>query len=185
MKQPQMRENEAYVAVMTGELEVDIEGRVWRTARRRWNRWMNASESLPVTRRRAENQTTRGYLQVRVMLDGKRVHALAHRLVYRHFFGPIPPGMTINHKSGIKSDNRPENLELATPSENTLHSLRVLKHGRIDQRGTANAMVKLTAAQVAEIRTRRTAGEKLASIAADFGVTYQTVSKIARGDRWA
>lgn len=180
-----MRENEAYPAVVSGELEIDNEGRIWRTARRRWNRWQQASESLPVVRRRTENQTTGGYLQVRVMVDGKRVHALAHRLVYRHFNGPIPPGMMINHRNGDKGDNRPENLELATPSENTVHSRQVLKRGRLDQGGQRNAMAKLTPEQVAEIRTRRAAGEKLTSIAVDYGVQMQTVSKIARGDRWA
>ncbi|MGX2041495.1 DUF5131 family protein [Methylocaldum sp. MU1018] len=33
--------------------------------------------------------------------------------------------MTINHKNGIKTDNRPENLELATCSEQHIHALRV------------------------------------------------------------
>ncbi len=60
------------------------------------------------------------------MLDGKRHHALAHRLVYRHFKGPIPAGLTVNHLNGMRGDNRPENLELATASEQKLHAIRVL-----------------------------------------------------------
>lgn len=118
------------------------------------------------------------------MWDGVRFHALAHRLVYRHFIGPIPDGLTINHLNGHKDDNRPENLEPATPSEQVIHALRVLEVGR-DQRGEKNAMAKLTADQVSLIRQRRQNGERLASIAEDFGVSYQAISKVARGDRWA
>ena len=110
---------------------------------------------------------------------------MAHRLVWRHFNGPIPEGLTINHKDGRKQNNRPVNLELATPSEQQIHALRVLKVGRVDQRGERNAMAKLTASQASEIRSRRAAGERLKSIAADFRISDRTVSKIARGSRWA
>ena len=82
--------------------------------------------TIPCTPRRAENPTGSGYLQVRVMIGYSRAHALAHRLVWRHFNGPIPAGQTINHKNGNRSDNRPENLELATTSEQALHKIRVL-----------------------------------------------------------
>tara|TARA_Y100000310_G_scaffold292597_1_gene321484 strand:+ start:1118 stop:1477 length:360 start_codon:yes stop_codon:yes gene_type:complete len=117
------------------------------------------------------------------MTNLTRVNALAHRLVYKHFFGPIPPDLTVNHKNGVKDDNRPENLELATHREQQMHSRHVLKHGRLDQNGEKNPMAKLTDAQVAEIRSRRGAGEQLTSIASDFGIAFQTVSKIARGQR--
>ena len=41
------------------------------------------------------------------------------RLVYSAFHGPIPPGMQVNHINEDKTDNRLENLNLMTPSENT------------------------------------------------------------------
>ncbi|HEY8684216.1 MAG TPA: HNH endonuclease [Chloroflexota bacterium] len=119
------------------------------------------------------------------MLNGRRHNGLAHRLVWRHFNGPIPDGLTINHRNGVKNDNRPENLEIVTPSENAKHAVRVLKVGRTaHQNGEANHAAKLTAQQVQEIRMMRASGERLLSIAAAFGVTFQAISKIARGDRW-
>lgn len=158
-------EEQVYHAVLSGMLWIDDQGGVWRG------------------NRRAEH-AARGYLQVRVMVNRVRHHASAHRLVWRHLNGPIPDGMTVNHKNGIKTDNRPENLDLATPSEQQRHALHVLKVGRTDQRGNRNAMAKLTPEAVESIRARRAKGERLRSIAKDFGVTDRTISKIALGQRW-
>lgn len=48
-----------------------------------------------------------------------------NRLVWLAFNGPIPEGITINHKNGNKIDNRLDNLELATYSEQTLHAFKL------------------------------------------------------------
>jgi len=174
-------ENLVYHAVESGELEIDSEGRIWRVACRRWNRWTKQTETLPCTRRRAENNLG-GYLQVRVMIDNKRSHALAHRLIWLHFHGEIPPTLTINHKNGNKQDNRPENLELATYSQQARHRNDVLGKGR-KQNGEMNSMHKLTDAQVVEIRELRAGGMRLAEIGKRYKVSYQAVSKIARRER--
>lgn len=176
------REDDVYWAVEAGDLTVDPQGRIWRVAARRSDRWRGGTRTIPCRPRRAEHNTGT-YLQVRVMKDGVRVYALAHRLVWRHFFGRIPDGLTINHRNGVKTDNRPENLELATHSEQQIHARTVLRRGRLDQYGLRNSMVKLTTEQVEEIKARRSDGELLESIAKDYGVRMQHISRIARGDR--
>ena len=177
-------ENEVYKAVISGELEVDPDGTVWRVQARRADRWTGMTRAIPCRRRRAENVLTTGYLMVRVMFNGKRWHAMAHRLVYLHFYGPIPAGLTINHKNGAKGDNRPENLDLATPREQIAHARNVLgRHGSLTQWGERNHSARLATKQVEEIRARRSTGEALLSIAADYGVSFQAISRIARGDR--
>lgn len=123
------REMEAYRAVQMGELEIDLEGRIWRVAARRWDRWHKATRTIRCERRRAEKSAGK-YLQVRVMFGKQRIHALAHRMVWLHFNGPIPPGLTVNHEDGDTTNNRPDNLTLATYAEQQIHSLHVLGHTR-------------------------------------------------------
>lgn len=177
------RENEVYLAVESGELSIDTQGRVWRHAARRANRWKpGEAVSIPCEPRRAEHLAGK-YQQVRVMFGGKRIHALAHRLVWRHFNGPIPAGLTVNHKNGRHTDNRPSNLELSTSPEQTRHSRKVLRRGIRNQYGPLNPAAKLSTEQVQEICSRRADGELLRVLAADYGVSQQTISKIARGDR--
>lgn len=171
-------------AVEAGWLEVRRDGSVWRIAQRRKSRWGGAETVRPVAPHRIDASVGAGYRTVKLMVNGKQTTTLAHRLVWRTLFGPIPPGLTINHKNGDKADNRPANLELATYAEQILHALHVLRVGRTDQNGERNAMAKLTAKAVREIRRRRKAGERLKVIAVDFGVSDRTVSKIALGQRW-
>jgi hypothetical protein len=181
MKKPQ--DEMVYAAVLAGELEIDAEGRIWRLMKRGWDRWQNKTVTRPCRRVRAENDVG-AYLMIRSMWNRERVCTGAHRLVFRHFKGPIPPGITVNHENGQKKDNRPENLTLATYSAQARHALHVLRVGRVDQNGERNAMAKLREGSVREIRRRRIAGESLRTIAEDFRVSDRTVSKIARRERW-
>jgi hypothetical protein len=183
MLNPQ-NEKAAYVAITSKELEVDDQGRVWRVMKRTYDRWTKGVKTTRCKRVRAESVNTAGYLQVRVMRDSKRIYAAAHRLVWLHFKGEIPLGMTVNHKNGNKADNRMENLELATMSEQRIHAIRVLNCGRTIPRGELNPKHQATESMVAEIRRRHDAGEKEIQLAADFGMTRRAVWAICHRKTW-
>lgn len=42
-----------------------------------------------------------------------------HRLMYAAFIGPIPDGLTVEHRDGRQRHNRLDNFELLTSSDNT------------------------------------------------------------------
>lgn len=175
-------EEHVYVAMTAGEMEIDADGAIWRVATRRRDRWGGLPKSEPCQRKRADRVGTAGYLNVRAMVDGKRMTALAHRLVWFHLHGRIPDGMTVNHKNGVKSDNRPTNLELATDAEQQIHANQVLGTGPgANQDGEKNPFAKVTDAQVIEIRAARATGEYCSTIAKRYGITYQQVWRIGRG----
>lgn len=156
------------------------DGTIWRVAEMRSNRWNNELSLRPVTRRRAEHDQGQ-YLQIRWMTKRVRTYCLAHRLVWLHFHGKIPPGAQINHKNGKKQDNHPANLELVTPSENLRHAHRL---ELINQQGQRNPNAKLTNSQVETIRQMyAVGGVTQKQLAEQFTVTFQTISKIVTGSR--
>ena len=50
--------------------------------------------------------------------DGERKHVLVHRLVALHFIDNLEGKPEVNHINHIRDDNRVENLEWVTKSEN-------------------------------------------------------------------
>ena len=99
-----------------------------------------------------------------------------HRLVYEAFYGEIPDGLQINHKNGIKTDNRLRNLELVTPSENLIHAVKTgLKKG---SPSSQNGMAKLDDESYYQIISDIMNGASNDDIAEKFGLHSRYVSLI-------
>ena len=65
-----------------------------------------------------------GYYRVGLTKDNKTKHFLIHRLVGIAFMPNPENKPQINHKNGNKLDNRLENLEWVTRSENSIHAIK-------------------------------------------------------------
>ena len=63
-----------------------------------------------------------GYRMADLYMNGKRSLCKVGKLVALAFLGPCPSGKEVNHKNGIKTEDKPENLEYITHSENIQHA---------------------------------------------------------------
>ena len=69
--------------------------------------------------------TTKGYVQVHLSKNGNVVNAPIHRLVAKAFIANPFNKPQVNHIDGDKHNNRVENLEWRTNSENQKHAIKL------------------------------------------------------------
>ncbi|HGP0289675.1 TPA: HNH endonuclease [Pseudomonas aeruginosa] len=123
-----------------------------------------------------------GYPRFKLTINGKHQYFEAHRLVALAFIGsPIGDRTEVAHRDGNPSNNHFSNLAWKTHQENE-DDKRL--HGTLPK-GAKNGSAKLTEDAVREIRNRRAEGVSLAVIGHEFGVAFQTVSKIVNGHSWS
>lgn len=117
-------------------LEVKEDGKAWRGIQGYEGLYMvnDKGQILTLARLSADNRRIKqrvlnghkavdGYMIAMLTKFRKRKRLSIHRLVLNAFVGPPPTEKhECNHKNGIKHDNRAENLEWVTRSENLKHA---------------------------------------------------------------
>jgi hypothetical protein len=151
-----------------------------------WTRWSrNGAGLIPKGQwRKIGSSDTDGYVQVNLTMAASRrgeyrnkKKIFAHRIVFLKYVGPLNDRLVINHKNGIKSDNRPENLEQITSYENTMHSIKVLKNYPLHN-------FKLSYEIAQEIRELKKQGMIHKEIMYRYGISKSTVSYIINNKIW-
>ncbi len=124
-----------------------------------------------------------GYRCISLYKNCQQKHAVVHRLVALHFIPNSDNKLEVNHKNGIKLDNRLKNLEWCTPSENMIHAV---KNGFLkSQKGALNNNAKLNEVQVREIRSLYSTGNhKQKEIASKYNLSPQHINHIIHYKRW-
>ena len=118
-----------------------------------------------------------GYTRCGLYKDGKTKHVFVHVLVAQAFI-PNPEGKKqVNHISGDKADNRVENLEWLTPSENIVHAFDL----GLSKQGCEHGRAKFTAEQIRDIRTNCVPGDSelgFKAFAKKYNVTPRVVQLV-------
>lgn len=148
-----------------GLYEVSNQGRV---------RALQAVKGYKAGRLRKITQNQYGYQYVPLSKNGKARNHFLHVLVAEAFWGPKPAGLVVNHKNGVKTDCRLENLEFVTPRENCLHRSRVL--GKC--RGEAHYKARFTDQELEMMRQMARQGIPQRRIAACFNTRQSYVSAV-------
>lgn len=124
-----------------------------------------------------------GYRRTTLSKHNVVKHYRVHNLVMLAFVGSPPDGMCVNHKNGDKEDNRLENLEYVTFSENTQHMLTTLKSHN-PKHGESHPCAKLTEGDVREIRKLRKEGYSYNRLAKHFKVSVGSIRQVTDGRSW-
>lgn len=84
-----------------------------------------------------------GYFKVQLWKSGKMKCFFVHRLIAIHFIDNPNNYRCVNHKNGIKTDNRIENLEWCSDKQNIRHSIDVLGKNKFSDRPNFKGAVHL------------------------------------------
>lgn len=122
-----------------------------------------------------DKSTNRPFLNL--WKNNKQFVVRVHKLVLEAFVGKCPEGLECCHNDGNSFNNHIDNLRWDTHQSN-IHDR--IKHGT-SNRGERCGTAKLTLEQVRAIR-KDTRLQK--EIAAQYGVTQNTISRIKNGIRW-
>lgn len=136
---------------------------------------------------RVQRNKVNGYCYVNLTLgNGSQKNFIVHRLVSSAFFGECPKGYQVNHKNGVRHDNRANNLEYLTKTENERHSWEKLGRKPTIHIGSSHPLSKLDEESVIRARELHfTGGYKFRDLAKIFGVSTTTIHRAVMGITWS
>lgn len=121
-----------------------------------------------------------GYQVVSLKINGKVKLSKVHRLVLYAFIGESEK--QVNHLDAVRTNNKIENLEYCTGSENMRHAYKL---GNKSQKGSKNTGAKLREQDVIEIKELMKKGYRNSKLARMYNVAPVTISQIRTKTNWS
>lgn len=121
-----------------------------------------------------------GYYRVELSKSGKQKKYFVHRLVATAYIPNKDNFPQVNHINGNKLDNRVENLEWCTASQNHKHSFKYLGRPVTKVLDDENGKTKIRKADIPSIMKRKKTTTYRA-LAAVLGVHPKYLSRLLRG----
>jgi hypothetical protein len=114
---------------------------------------------------------------------GHRISRRVHVLVAEAFIGAKPYKMDVNHIDGNKQNNRVDNLEYLSRSDNHRHAFKLglAKSPFTGVHGDAHRNTKISDADVKLLREQFSNGVSRRALATQYGISYYTVWDITTG----
>lgn len=121
-----------------------------------------------------------GYLWYRMSKNNKKTMLKVHRIVALHFI-PNPKKLPeVNHKNGVKLNNKPSNLEWSTHADNMAHfGKHIYKKGQWG--GFNNARSIMSKKDVTDIRNGVYDNLTTSQLSRKLGVNWCTIDRIRKG----
>jgi hypothetical protein len=124
-----------------------------------------------------------GYVKIGLNKGSCSHYKTIHRLVAQAFIPNPENKPETNHKNGVKIDNRVENLEWVTKSENAKHAFEIGLRNMLSGENSWNS--KLTNDQVREIRSKYVYGKvSITYLAKIYNAGKSTIHHIIERSTW-
>lgn len=142
----------------------------------------HSSQNRPAAERNVHPSNAKGYMRIGLYKNKQCKRKYVHRIVAEAFIPNPDNKPEVNHINGDKTNNKLDNLEWVTASENSYHAVGLgLKYG---PKGEQHGASKLTEQNVLEAKILRAEGWMYSSLSRKYGVTEYAINAAINGKTW-
>jgi hypothetical protein len=110
----------------------------------------------------------------------------AHRWIYEETHGEQPAGIDVCHKCDVRLCVNLDHLFAGTRTDNMQDAVRKGRTSHVARtQGEKHPMAVLTEVQVLEIRKHHEEGTTKRALSEEYGVSFQSISRIVRRISWS